>query len=273
MGNAPTLGHLQIEDPVQLIKMYLLYLDESGTHSSARHFVLAGVAVLETDIAWAKTQLDRLQSEYLPDVDESVHFHASELHRQDGNKISPPFDRLDQTERKQLLNRLRDVAITIRGTFFAVVIEKSYLSEGEDQYERALEQMLSRFDQFLGRRNQEQIQQHLGLVVIAHSSDQKRLEVVLRQLAAEGTQWGAIKNLVDIPFFRLSQNSRMLQVSDLISNGVYGRYESGHTLMFDRMLPKFDQDDRGRMHGLLHLTSNRVRASCYLPCCLTRRLG
>ena len=26
--------------------MYILYLDESGTHDSARHFVLAGLAVL-----------------------------------------------------------------------------------------------------------------------------------------------------------------------------------------------------------------------------------
>ena len=28
--------------------MYLLYLDESGAHSRARHFVLAGVAIHET---------------------------------------------------------------------------------------------------------------------------------------------------------------------------------------------------------------------------------
>ena len=28
--------------------MYLLYLDESGTQSDARHFVLAGVAIHET---------------------------------------------------------------------------------------------------------------------------------------------------------------------------------------------------------------------------------
>ena len=90
MGNIPPLGHLQIGDPVQLIKMYLLYLDESGTHSSARHFVLAGVAVLETDISWAKTQLDLLQSQYLPDVDGSVHFHSSVLHRQDGDEVPGP---------------------------------------------------------------------------------------------------------------------------------------------------------------------------------------
>ena len=41
--------------------------------------------------------------------------------------------------------------------------------------------------------------------------------------------------------------------------------------MFDKMLPKFDSDGAGRIHGLLHLTSNR--AACYKPCCLTRRLS
>ena len=247
--------------------MYLLYLDESGTHSSARHFVLAGVAVLETDVAWAKTQLDNLQSQYLPNVDKSAHFHAAELHRQDDGKVSPPFDRLGLRARRQLLNQLRDVAIRIHGTFFAVVIEKSFLGADEDTYGRALEQILSRFDQFLGRVRREQNQHHMGLVVIAHSSDQKRL---LRQLATQGTQCGELKNIVDIPFFRLSENSRLLQIADLIANGIYGRYESGHTDFYDGILPKFDQSLRGRMHGLLHITARR--ASCYLPCCLTRRL-
>ena len=271
MGTRPPLGHLQqIGDSVQLIRMYLLYLDESGTHSSARHFVLAGVAVLETDVSRIKTQLDNLQSQYLPNYSGNAHFHAAELHRLDSGKIKPPFDQLNQSARSRLLSQLRDVTIGIRGTFFAVVIDKSYLGEDEDQYGRALEQMLSRFDQFLSRVRKVESQLHLGLVVIAHSSDQKRLEVVLNQLAEEGTQWGELRNLVDVPFFRLAKNSRMLQVSDLIANGVYGRYEADHARFFDRMLPKFDQDNSGRMHGLLHLTANR--SSCYLPCCLTRRL-
>ena len=251
--------------------MYLLYLDESGTHSSARHFVLAGVAINETDVSWVKSQLDSIQSQYLPNIAESVHFHAAELHRQEGGRIKPPFDQLDYAIRIQMLNELRDVGIRLRGTFFAVVIEKAYLSAGEDPYGRALEQILSRFDLFLSRMRREQSQRHMGLAVIAHSSDQKRLEVILRQLATDGTQWGELRNMVDIPFFRPSKNSRLLQIADLIANAVYGRYESSHAAMFDRMLHKFDQDDRGRMHGLLHLASNR--SACYLPCCLSRRLS
>ena len=62
MGISPPLGHLkQNGDLVQPIKMYLLYLDESGTHSSARNFVLAGVAVLETNVNWAADHSDRIQ--------------------------------------------------------------------------------------------------------------------------------------------------------------------------------------------------------------------
>ena len=93
--------------------MYLLYLDESGTHSSARHFVLAGVAVLETDVSRIKTQLENLQSQYLPNYSGSAHFHAAELHRLDSDKIKPPFDQLDQPARSRLLSQLRDVAIEI----------------------------------------------------------------------------------------------------------------------------------------------------------------
>ena len=251
--------------------MYLLYLDESGTQLSARHFVLAGVSVYETSVYWATDQLDHIQKDYFPDFEGSVFFHAASLRVKDGATIPPPFDKLDQSTRFELLDQLYEVAFGIHGAFFAVVVEKLYLNEDEDPYERALEQILSRFDQFLGRMYRERGQRDKGLIVIADSNYRERLEVVARQLAAEGTQWGELRGIVDIPFFTLSKNSRLLQIADLIANTVYGRYESSHAGQFDKMLPKFDQDDSNRMHGLLHLTSSRHL--CYLPCCLTRRTG
>ena len=183
-----------------------------------------------------------------------------------------PFDQLDRSSRLEILEQLNEITLRIRGVFFAVVIEKSYLRESEDFYELALEQMLSRFNLFLRRMRNEQSQRDMGLIVIADSSFRERLEVSARQLTTKGTQWGELRNIVDIPFFTLSKNSRLLQIADLVANSVYGRYESGHARIFDRMLPKFDQDENGRMHGLVHLTDNDNRADCYLPCCLTRRL-
>ncbi len=250
--------------------MYLLYLDESGTHS-ARHFVLAGVSVHENDARLVANQLDSVQSRYVPDMTDGDLFHATSLRASEGARLRPPFDQIDRRVRLEILERFEEITLNIRGVFFAVVVEKSYLRESEDFYEVALEQMLSRFNLFLSRMHREQSQRDMGLIVIADSSFRERLEVSARQLASKGTQWGGeLRNIVDIPFFTLSKNSRLLQIADLVANSVYGRYESGHTRMFDRMLPKFDQDENGRMHGLVHLTDSR--ANCYLPCCLTRRL-
>ena len=249
--------------------MYPLYLDGSGTHSDARHFVLAGVCVYESNAHWAADQLDRIQSSYFPDYDDSVHFHATSLFAMEMTPSRFPLDQLDRRTRLELLLELYEIVFKLYGTFFAVVIEKSYL--GEDPYEHALEQIHSRFDRFLGRMSGERGQRDKGLIVIADSQYRERLEVLSRQLAREGTQWGELRNIFDVPFFALSKNSRLLQIADLIANAVYGRYESGHASMFDKMLPKFDSDGSGRIHGLLHLTSSRL--ACYMPCCLMRRLG
>ena len=252
--------------------MYLLYLDESGTHRDARHFVLAGVAVHESNLYWVKEQVDSLQSKYFPAIQDPVKFHATTLRMpdEDLHRIDPPFNELSEQERSELLLDLYQIVYKVYGTFFAVVIDKTYLNASQDPYERALEEILSRFDHFIGRMYREHSARDRGLIVIDNSSFRERLEWFAHQLASKGTRWGDLHAIVDIPFFTLSESSRLLQIADLITNTVYGRYESGHALEFDRMLPKFDQDDSGVMHGLLHLCRNR--RECYMPCCMSRRV-
>ena len=247
--------------------MYLLYLDESGS-PNARHFVLAGVSVYETSVYWATDELNRLQSQYFPDLEGSVQFHASPLRGAPSHRIERPFDQLPPATRHQLLSQLYDVVQEVYGQFFAVVVEKSWLNPGEDPYERALEEIMSRFDRFLNRMYREQGRRDRGLLVIADSGYRERLEAVARQFVTKGTRWSELHGILDIPFFTMASNSRMLQIADLVANTVYGRYESGHASQFDRLLPKFDQDENGRMHGLVHLT--RDRAQCYQPCCRPR---
>ena len=107
--------------------MYLLYLDESGTHPSARHLVLAGVALHESRIYWATDQLNILQRKYLPGIEETVQFHATLLRGREIDTVHPPFDQLDRNTRFQLLGELYRIANDIYGTFFAVVVEKAFL--------------------------------------------------------------------------------------------------------------------------------------------------
>ena len=142
--------------------MYLLYLDESGTHPSARHLVLAGVALHEDRIHWATDQLNALQKRYFPDLQQLVQFHATSLRARESDPIPAPFDQLDRGQRFQLLDELYGIAYDVFGTFFAVVIEKAYL-DSQDPYGRALEEILSRFDHFLNRMFRERNQRDKGL--------------------------------------------------------------------------------------------------------------
>ncbi len=41
--------------------MYILYLDESGTHAKSKHFVLAGLAVFERETYFLAKALDDLE--------------------------------------------------------------------------------------------------------------------------------------------------------------------------------------------------------------------
>ena len=249
--------------------MYLLYLDESGSPNSS-HFVLAGVAVYETSVYWATDALNNLQDEYFPNEQENVQFHASPLRGNPSHPVEEPFEQLTPERRHELLDRLYGVAQGVHGKFFAVVVEKAYLPASEDPYERALEELLSRFDLYLSRMYRENHERNKGMVVIADSNYRTRLEGVARRLVAQGTRWREIRDILDIPFFTLAKNSRLLQIADLVANTVYGRYESGHATRFDQLLPKFDQDERGPIHGLVHITRDRSR--CYGPCCRSRAI-
>ena len=224
----------------------------------------------ENNIYWVEEQVNNLQKKYFPAMEEPIQFHATSLRVRDEDNPPSPFNQIDEKTRSNLLRDLYQVANDMYGALFAIVVEKAYLDENQDPYEIALEDTLSRFEQFLRRRYRETTLRNKGLVVVAESQYRERLELLSRRLTLHGTRWVELNNLVDIPFFTLSRNSRLLQIADLIANTVYGRYEAGHTREFDRLMPKFDQEGSGAIHGLFHLCRNRN--ACYLPCCMSRRI-
>ena len=229
---------------------------------------MAGVAVYETSVYWATDTLNKLQDKYFPNAQESIQFHASPLRGNPNHHVEEPFEQLTPATRHELLDELYEVTHDVHGKFFAVIVEKAFLTGGEDPYERALEELLSRFDLYLSRMYRDHDQRNKGMVVIADSNYRTRLEVVARHFVAHGTRWRELHNILDIPFFTLARNSRLLQIADLVANTVYGRYESGHAGQFDRLLHKFDQDDGGPIHGLVHICRDRLR--CYGACCWSR---
>ena len=252
--------------------MYILYLDESGTHGEASYFVLAGLAVFEREIHWFSQDLDALQSEYFPEETEPVFFHATPLRSREGDEVEAPWNKLTTTKRRELKNKVYDIIRSRRGVLFGCAVEKR-LSQirKEDPYELAFEDLVSRFDMFLGRMNRigatEGKEEQRGLVVLAESAYQEVLALLGRRIHDRGTRWGLLHNVSDVPLFAPARHTRLLQYADFCANAIYGRYHAKLTGDFDRIAGKFDQEGPV-VHGLVHLATD---AMCSCIACLSRR--
>ena len=52
-----------------------------------------------------------------------------------------------------------------------------------------------------------------------------------------------IHNIVDIPYFSASQDTRMLQLADFCVYAVYRYYEKDNPVYLNKILPRFDRRD------------------------------
>lgn len=242
--------------------MHLFYLDESGQHGG-NHFVLAGVAIFERQTYWISESLDKIQREVFPNAPEAVPFHASAIRA----GVEDPWNGLTKQQRYAIIDRVYDSIVQSKSVLFAIAVERSSLTQG-NEYEFAFESLLSRFDSFLGRLYTDTDERQKGLVILAESAFRNRLETVARQVRKVGTRWSELSDICEVPLFTPAYNSRLLQVADFCANAVWGRYERGQGLHFDKMVPKFDASE-GTIHGLFHYTKNWEK--CYCPACMSRR--
>ena len=233
--------------------------------------MLAGLAVFEREIHWFAQDLDSLQREYFPQETEAVYFHASRLRVRANEDVEAPWGQLTPEQRRELKDRIYEVIRNRKGVLFGCAVEKKYAeTRNEDPYERAFEDLMSRFDMFMSRTNQASVadgkEEQRGLVVLAKSSYEKALSILAGRLRERGTRWGALHNVTDVPLFASARDTRLLQFADFCANAVYGRYHSGLIRDFDRVAAKFDQGG-GTMHGLAHLTTD---SSCSCTACFSR---
>lgn len=247
--------------------MYILYLDEAGVHREAKYFVLAGVAVFEREIYWYAQDLDNIQKKYFPDIEEPIEFHASALRPTTSTKAKEPFDRLSSEERRSLAAEIYQVIRNRRGILFGVAIEKEWCVN-EEPYERAFEDLTSRFDLCLRRLNSQSPEpEQRGIIAVAESSYRRNLEILGERFRGGRTRWVEIRTLADVPFFLPAKNTRLLQLADFCANAIYGRYNSGYTRDFDAIAARFDRDQT-RVHGLTHLTRDH---DCQCMACFSRQ--
>jgi hypothetical protein len=242
--------------------MYLLYLDEAGTHQS-NYFCLCGVAVFERRTHWISSALNQIQKKSFPDVTESIELHASAMRA--GQQA--PWDKLSKEVRYQVIDDIYEVIRQDQVVLFATAVEKAWLKNDKDAYTWAFEGIVNRFDRFLRDKYKDEGEAQRGLIIIAESQYKDRLEEISQKVKQYGTVWGEAYNLSEIPMFTRASQSRLLQVADFCVNAIFGRFESGYTKQFDKIAHLFYEND-GILRGLSHYTRNN---KCMCPSCITRR--
>lgn len=222
--------------------MYLLYVDESGSHGPMRGnlaYVLAGVAVHEDDAPGLQSALSGVVARHAPGGQdaEQRELHAAEIrHPRRANSI---WRDTSGEVRHRLLEDALDVIAghqPVRADrplrAFAVTIDPA----ARDVQRHAFEALLHRFDRFLDERAQAG-DRHNGLAI----ADETHLERQIQQWA-EGwremaTALGQLDHLADVPLFANSKATRLLQAADLVAWSVWRARGTGtgDTAWLDRL--------------------------------------
>ena len=248
--------------------MHLLYLDDSGSPANATesYFVLGGVSIFEAQADFLTRELDKLAASIDPRNPHAIEFHASEIF----SRRKQPWKSMSIDDARSIIKAvLRIVADSYDSThLFACAVEKASAA-GTDVVESAFEDLCSRFELYLTRlRNRGDRQR--GLLILDKSTSETSLQRLTRDFRLNGTKWGGIRNLADIPFFVDSSASRLVQFADHVAYAVFRRYNSGDAQYFDIIASRFDEAD-GVVHGLSHRC--RMPDQCMCPACLSRRLN
>ena len=247
--------------------MYLLYLDESGNESDPndQYFVLAGIALFERQTYYLSDRVEAIQEKYFPNH-QPITFHLADIRARKGFWRKQP-----EAVGQAVIKDLTDVIVTAPDQgrlLYAAAIEKNATLWREQAVEAATEQICQRFDNFLTRSHHERNTQR-GLLVFAEGRFDKRAKLWVHNFRQRGTAWGAINNLADIPYFASMQESRLLQLADLVAHATWLLYEKRNPELIRPLLQYFDSKE-GTLHGLVHIGNSRGN-TCDCPACASRR--
>jgi hypothetical protein len=274
--------------------MYLLFVDESGTHGGSHAFVLGGLAIHEDDAPRLQRALDSLVTKHLGRV--PLNLDEYELHAGEMRNAKKPAAGAILTKKasiwaaypRAMRMRLLSAAYKLVANFrpshvgqppalFGVVLDKAFHNNWSplQREQFAYEVLLNKFDVMLKLMRKDAKLPNRGLVI----HDER--VVAERDIQAWTTEWrhaagkiGQLHNLADVPLFTDSRATRLLQVADLVSYALYRHYDPNRSGVdyFPQLWPMFATQD-GTTHGCVHFTPSFGQGACTCSPCEQRLLA
>jgi len=248
--------------------VYLLYIDESGTHKGSQfdHFVMGGVALRDEDVYPFSRSVAALQRRVLPKFP-GLEIHATDIFSGRSTwAVVPPADRIRLL--KAVFEHLQTWTAPSGGhpVYFGVAINRPS-NVGKDILQLAHVELLKRFDTLLSRLHNAG-DSHRSLVIADNSSYEKVVQKLVPEWKVSGTIIGKLHGLVEVPLFVDSAASRAVQMADCVAWAIFNYYERGNAEFMQSLNGRFDAEG-GIQHGLAHLVRSYHRCPC-VPCASKR---
>jgi hypothetical protein len=253
--------------------MHLLYVDDSGSVGNAdeTHFILGGIAIFERALYHVIKALDDVVAGFgLGGNAHDIELHGTDMY---GGRTSP-WRTLMRDERERMIKAALNVLSTQKSAvrLFGVAVNKAHIAP-RDPVEYAFEEICNRFNLFLRRLNNRESttgQGQRGLVIMDETRHEEPLQALARHFRVNGTRWGALRTLAEVPLFVDSRASRAVQFADLVAYAIWRKYEFQDGRFFDLLVPYFDNEG-GVIHGLVHARPRTPQ--CFCPPCMSRSNG
>ncbi|MGA3126827.1 MAG: DUF3800 domain-containing protein [Candidatus Korobacteraceae bacterium] len=176
---------------------------------------------------------------------------------------------LDQ--RRALVNTVADSVSrwhTVR--LFAECIDKTHFNPTNSRRtvdEQALEQIVSRFEQYLVNSTGDNGVMHYGLLVHDNNETVARKHTALmREFHAKGTLWTKINRIIETPLFVNSSLTSMVQIADLCCYALRRYLENGEADLFRKVFARAD-----RVHNTVVGVRHFADISCTCEICQAHR--
>ncbi|HEX4146421.1 MAG TPA: DUF3800 domain-containing protein [Pirellulales bacterium] len=186
-----------------------------------------------------------------------------------------PFTHLTRSQRSQLYEDCLDLIGGHKGlVLFGEAIEKKHpavTSGSVDCVRQAFEQVITRFDAYLGRNaawkgiySTRRVRGDKGLIVMDRDLEkEKDIERQFADYKEQGHPWGKLEFVIDTPFFVESGKFPGVQIVDACAYALRryldrGAVVGGHEeKQFLRIFNLFDRS-ANKLHGLRHYTQSRT---------------
>lgn len=151
---------------------------------------------------------------------------------------------------------------------FAEGVDKTHFNSAAKHTidEMALEQIVSRFEQYMSIKDVNPISIYGALIHDNNLTVAKRHTRLMQQFHRNGTLWTSINHIIETPLFVNSELTSIVQLADLCSYVTRRFFEIGETDLFERIKRRFDKHN-GKLVGIRHFTNG----SCTCTICMERR--